>query len=112
MDIHLLAAVFGALRLKEAVVPLLSSPLKGAPAHLRYIHHIDNFMNLINAACDTHSPSSQALELELQVLHMSPHPLHGARDVPHGARGAHCGVLHGALRGVLHDVLHDDLHQP
>ena len=37
---NLLAAVFGALRLQEAVVALLSSPLKGATAHLRYIGDI------------------------------------------------------------------------
>ena len=60
-----------------------------------------------------HSPSSQAPALGLQVLHMSPPPLYGARGVP---RGAHYGVPHGALRGallgVLHGALHDDLHQP
>ena len=64
-----------------------------------------------------HSPSSQAPALALQVPHMSPHPLRGARGVPHGA---HCGVPHGvphgaphgALRGALHGALHDDLRQP
>ena len=102
MDINLLAAVFAALRLKEAVVARLSSSLQGAAPHLGYHHPILAYSAISSSDSDFDSDSGKlSSDSGIFWQHVSTHSTHRLHRLHILHRLQRCCIWNHILCNVL-----------
>ena len=102
MDINLLAAVFAALGLKEAVVARLSPSLQGAAPHLGYHHPILAYSAISSSDSDFDSDSGKlSSDSGIFWQHVSTHSTHRLHRLHILHRLQRCCICDHILCNVL-----------